>query len=612
MRERPILLRGVETAPGEAAGISHRDFLAIWKMGGCSWLKVAVSAGLQSAAAGVMAATFFIIRNLVQNEAGLGGRSYALAILGAGGLLAARELLLFASEAIGTRHSLAVFEALRAAIFGHLLRLPLPDLQRRPVGEWVSRCEQDVRMVQGGLLSLSRTAIASPLVIGTYLGAVVWMSPILAGVIALLAAVGLLPVFLLRNRMMAISHRMLGRYGRMTGRLSETFLYLKTVKALCLEGRKEQELREWATDHLHLTWRSSLLSMVARQAATLVMTVCLMAVAFGGRAMVSAGTVTPGELVAVLVGVIMLAQEIRGLNGVLAGFQGFSAAARRYLDTLAMPQERSGPANPPELPRPVPDLTFENVSFSYDEGRCLLKGLNFTVRRGEIFAVAGLSGAGKSTLVDMVLAFRQPQEGRILAAGRPIEAYDLRAWRLRMGALFQSPALFNGTLRHNLLIGGATATDAELWDGIRKLDLEPAIQARREGLDAEVLEAGANWSEGEAQRLVLLRTLLSRPELLLLDEPTSALDARSEETVVRLLRERAAERLTLVITHRMGLAIQADQILVIGAGGIEGLGPPEQMWERCPLFRYMCLAQSVVPSAVAAGLARGPDRVAPP
>jgi len=100
--------------------------------------------------------------------------------------------------------------------------------------------------------------------------------------------------------------------------------------------------------------------------------------------------------------------------------------------------------------------------------------------------------------------------------------------------------------------------------------------------------------------------------MLLLDEPTSALDARSEQAVVRLLREQAAERLALVITHRMGLAVQADQVLVIGAGGVEGLGPPEQIWEQCPLFRYMCLAQNVVPPTVASGLARGRDHAYPP
>jgi ATP-binding cassette subfamily B protein AbcA/BmrA len=408
---------------------------------------------------------------------------------------------------------------------------------------------------------------------------------------------------LLRHTMFRISQQILQRASNLTGRLSETFMSIKTVKCLCAEAKEEEAVKRWIESHVKLSQKAQVIGTIARQLSGIAMGGCFFALALYGRHRVIQGSLSLGELVAILTGIILLSRELQKAAGTITSMQTLSAATKRYLETLALPTEPGRTGALRELPLPIPDLTFHQVSFAYEEGMPLLRNLNFSVRRGEILAVVGLSGTGKSTLIDMIAGFRQLDQGQIRVAGCDIGSYDLAQWRRRVGIVLQQPRLFSGTVRQNLLDDDSPVTTGQLWESLKELYLDETLRSRPGGENAQVRETGSNWSEGEVQRLALLRTLFREPQILLLDEPTSALDARSEQAVVRLLRRHASQRITLVITHRMALAVQADRVVVMGRDSIEGLGTPRTLYEQCPLFRYMCLAQYVTPDGDSNGTA---------
>jgi ATP-binding cassette subfamily B protein AbcA/BmrA len=571
------------------------DFLAVWRIGECSWQLTLAIIVLRSIGAAIMAGLLFVIRNLVELKEEPTDVRSLLVIASACGLLLVYELVAFIADVISARYGLRVFQTLRQKIFSHLLYVPLPVFEKQPVGEWIARCENDTRAIQSGLLAAPRTITYAPLAILMYSVAIFWQSPAMGTIILLGLLVGVLPAVLLRHRMFRLGRQILQQASNLTGRLSETFMSIKTVKCLCAEAREEEAASKWIESHVQLSQKAQVISAAARQLSGIIMGACFFVVALYGRHRVIQGLLSLGELVAILTGVILLSREVQKAAGTITSMQTLSAAIRRYLETLALPTEPRGTDARRELPSPIPDLTFHQVSFAYEDGMPLLRDLSFSVRRGEILAVVGLSGTGKSTLIDMIAGFRHLDQGQIRVAGCDMHSYDLGQWRKCVGVVLQQPRLFSGTIRQNLLEDDSPVTTGQLWESLKDVCLDETLRARPGGENAQVRETGSNWSEGEVQRLAILRALFRKPEILLLDEPTSALDARSEQAVVRLLKRHASERITLVITHRMALAVQADRVVVIGRDRIEGLGTPRVVYEQCPLFRYMCLAQYVTP-----------------
>jgi ATP-binding cassette subfamily B protein AbcA/BmrA len=571
------------------------DFLTVWRIGECSWQLTLVIIVLRSISTAIMAGLLFVIRNLVELKDKLTDSRSLMVIASVCGLLLIHELVAFIADVISARYGLRVFQTLRQKIFSHLLYVPLPILEKQPIGEWIARCENDTRAIQSGLMEAPRTVTYAPLAILMYSAAIFMQSPATGTIILLGLLVGVLPAVLLRHRMFRLSRQILQQTSNLTGRLSETFMSIKTVKCLCAEAKEEEAVRERIETYVQLNQRSQVINAAARQLSGIAMGACFFAVALYGRHRVIQGLLSLGELVAILTGIILLSRELQKATGTMTSIQTLSAATRRYLETLALPTEPRGADAQRELPSPIPDLTLQQVSFAYEDGMPLLRDLSFSVRRGEILAVVGLSGTGKSTLIDMIAGFRHLDHGQIRAAGCDIHSYDLGQWRKCVGVVLQQPRLFSGTIRQNLLEDDSPVTTGQLWESLKNVYLDETLRARPGGENAQVRETGNNWSEGEVQRLAILRALFRKPEILLLDEPTSALDARSEQAVVRLLKRHAAERITLVITHRMALAVQADRVVVIGRDRIEGLGTPRTLYEQCPLFRYMCLAQYVAP-----------------
>ena len=232
-------------------------------------------------------------------------------------------------------------------------------------------------------------------------------------------------------------------------------------------------------------------------------------------------------------------------------------------------------------------IRFENVNFSYEAGRQILKGLNFEVPAGKTVAVVGPSGAGKSTLSRLLFRLYDVNSGRITIDGQDIRDVTQASLRAAIGMVPQDTVLFNDTIRYNIRYGRWDATDADVEEAARSAQIDRFIRAAPKGYETEVGERGLKLSGGEKQRVAIARTILKAPPILLLDEATSALDSHTEKEIQDALERISKNRTSLVIAHRLSTIVGADEIIVLDQGRIVERGTHQQLLAANGLYASM-------------------------
>jgi len=236
-------------------------------------------------------------------------------------------------------------------------------------------------------------------------------------------------------------------------------------------------------------------------------------------------------------------------------------------------------------------IRFEDVHFSYEPGREILKGIDLEVRPGSTTAIVGPSGAGKSTLSRLLFRFYEPQQGRITIDGQDIARVTQQSLRAALGIVPQDTVLFNDTIGYNIGYGREGATAAEIEAAARGAAIHNFIASLPQGYEAMVGERGLKLSGGEKQRVAIARTLLKDPPILILDEATSALDSRTEAAIQETLSDVTRQHTSLVIAHRLSTVVDADQIVVLDEGRVAERGTHAQLLRKNGLYAEMWARQ---------------------
>jgi ATP-binding cassette subfamily B protein len=302
---------------------------------------------------------------------------------------------------------------------------------------------------------------------------------------------------------------------------------------------------------------------------------------------IKAGSKTVGDFVLINSMMIQLYQPLNFMGMVYREIKQAVIDIETMFSILARDPEIKDVAGASALKVSSGTIRFENVMFSYEPERRILKGISFEVPAGKTVAVVGPSGAGKSTISRLLFRFYDLSSGRILIDGQDIAKVTQASLRKTIGMVPQDTVLFNDTIRYNIRYGRWEASDAEVEEAAKLAQIDPLIRIAPKGYETEVGERGLKLSGGEKQRVAIARTILKAPPILVLDEATSALDSHTEKEIQDALGRVSKGRTTLVIAHRLSTIVDADEIIVLDQGEIVERGSHSALLAKDGLYASM-------------------------
>jgi ABC-type multidrug transport system fused ATPase/permease subunit len=313
---------------------------------------------------------------------------------------------------------------------------------------------------------------------------------------------------------------------------------------------------------------------------------------YGGFRVVQ-GQMTVGTFVAFMAYQTRFLPPVQALMGLYTNLATARVSLRRVSEMLDVPIDVEEPVTPVPLPVVRGEISFENVSVSFDRSTPVLEHLSFSICPGEVLAIVGPSGSGKSTIADLMLRLVDPDSGVVRLDGHDLRTVSLTDLRRQVALVDQQPVILHASVAENIRYARPGASDAEVALAAREAALESFIDGLPQKFDTIVGERGASLSVGERQRLATARAFLTDPAVLVLDEPTSALDPASERRIVAGYENVMRGRTTIVITHRLELARKADRIVILDGARVVEHGSPADLQTRPGRFADLFAAEQV-------------------
>ena len=244
-----------------------------------------------------------------------------------------------------------------------------------------------------------------------------------------------------------------------------------------------------------------------------------------------------------------------------------------------------------QLPGIKGDVTFEDVTFGYEDGVAILKNINFNVKQGQCIAIVGPTGAGKTTIVNLLSRFYNVDSGRVLVDGIDISGVKLKSLRSQMGVMMQDSFIFSGTIMDNIRYGNKEASDEEVIQAAKTVCAHDFIMNMENGYNTQVNERGSRLSAGQRQLVSFARALLANPAILILDEATSSIDTETEIVLQEGLEKLLKGRTSFIIAHRLSTIKNADRIMYIDNGGMQESGSHKELLEKKGLYYNLYMSQ---------------------
>lgn len=486
----------------------------------------------------------------------------------------------------GAKAAMGFGKNLRAAMFRNIQTFSFANIDRFSSASLVTRMTTDVTNIQNAYMMLLRIAMRAPASIICAMAMSFFISPRLATIY--LIAVILLGALLLFISKAAMKYfdRAFKRYDDLNESVQENVSAIRVVKAYVREDYEKKRFSKAAQNIYDVFVKAE--SLVVYNSPLMQFTVyaCILLISWLGAHMVVSSTLTTGDLMALLTYCMNILMNLMMLSMVFVMISLSLASARRISEVL---NEQSTLHNPKEPLYDVPDgsISFKHVTFRYSDTAetPVLSDINLDIKSGETIGIIGGTGSSKSSLVNLISRLYDTDTGSVIVGGHDVREYDMDTLRNKVAVVLQQNVLFSGTILENLRWGDKNATTDECIDACKMACADDFIESFPDKYNTYIEQGGTNVSGGQKQRLCIARALLKKPRILILDDSTSAVDTATDSKIRAALAKTIPGTTKLIIAQRISSVMDADRIIVMNDGKVDGFDTHENLLKNNEIYR---------------------------
>ena len=475
---------------------------------------------------------------------------------------------------------------LRKAIYANIQTFSFSNIDKFSVPGLVTRMTTDITNVQNAFMMVIRVAVRSPLTLIFSYAMCLIISPklsltFLIAVVFLIVVLGSIMVVTLK-----IFNEVFRKYDDLNASVQENISAIRVVKAFVREDYENSKFAKASANLYRLFVKAEGLLAFNNPAMMTAVYFCIIMISWLGAHYIVGGTMSTGDLTSLFSYIMGLLMSLMMLSMVIVMISMSMASIRRISEVLNETPDLHDPEKP-VMEVADGSIDFDHVTFSYQHGsgKSVLSDIDLHIRSGETIGIIGGTGSGKSSLVNLICRLYDVDTGSVKVGGLDVRAYDMEALRNQVSVVLQKNTLFSGTILDNLRWGNPDATEEECVAACQAACADEFIDRLPDGYHTYIERGGANVSGGQKQRLCIARALLKKPKVLILDDSTSAVDTATDAKIRAAFAKRIPGTTKIIIAQRISSVEQADRVLVLGDGRVDGFDTPEHLLETNAIYR---------------------------
>lgn len=480
---------------------------------------------------------------------------------------------------------------LRKGMFENIQTFAFSNIDKYSTAGLVTRMTTDVTNLQNAYQMILRMCTRAPVTLICALTMTILINARLSSVflVAILVLGGALAFIV--TKAFPLFSEMFTKYDNLNAGIQENVHAIRVVKSYVRENHEISKLEKACAELCLFSMRAEKIVCMNTPIMQLTVYGCMLAISWFGAQFVVSSTMTTGQLMSMFTYVMNILMSLMMLSMIFVMLTMSKASMERIAEVL---NEKADIVNPENPVMEVPDgsIEFRHVQFGYrKESPSVLKDITVSIHSGETIGIIGGTGGSKSTFVQMIPRLYDALEGEVLVGGIPVKEYDLDTLRNEVSMVLQKNVLFSGTIKENLRWGNPNATDKQIEHVCKLAQADEFVQTFPDKYDTWIEQGGTNVSGGQKQRLCIARALLKKPKILILDDSTSAVDTKTDAMIRKAFREEIPDTTKLIIAQRISSVQDADRIIVLEEGEINGIGTHEELLKNNAVYREVYESQ---------------------
>lgn len=485
---------------------------------------------------------------------------------------------------------------LRHDLFYAVQNYSFANIDKFSTSSLVTRLTTDVTNVQNSFMMIIRTALRSPMMLVFSVIMTVRISPKLTLIFLTTVPFLIIGVTMMMKTVLPLFRSIFKKYDALNNSVQENVGGIRAVKSFVREGYEKEKFAKASNDVCdNFTKAEKLMALASPLVQMAIYVVMLLICYIGSKLIISSGAteLTVGGLSSVMTYGMQVLMSLMMFTMTFVMISMSTASANRIVEVLDETATIQNPENP-VMQVADGSVIFENVNFAYgsNQGVNTLEDINLSIKSGETVGIIGATGSSKTSLIQLISRLYDVTAGSVKVGGVDVRSYDLRALRDEVSVVLQKNVLFSGTVSENLRWGNKDATDEEVRHACVLAQADEFVSKMPEGYNTFIERGGTNVSGGQKQRLCIARALLKKPKILILDDSTSAVDTKTDALIRKAFREEIPDTTKIIIAQRISSVQDADKIVVIDNGKINGIGTHDELIENNSIYREVFESQT--------------------